>query len=66
MMSESAEMCGEGKQEFDPLLFRLPGWHVYRGMMLTGTLPISRIKQVQQLQYLPDDIVVASYPKTGM
>ena len=54
-----------GDASFDPLSFKLPGQHVYRGVAFQGGYPVEQLREVENLQFTADDVIVASYPKTG-
>ncbi|XP_064620660.1 sulfotransferase 1C2A-like [Lineus longissimus] len=50
---------------FDPLSYRIPEGHKYKGMVLEKRMYEWQMKKVESLEYAPDDMIVASYPKSG-
>ena len=51
--------------KFYPLTFRMPDQHVYRGMCLPEVIKDDRIRVIENIKFVEDDVIVASYPKTG-
>ena len=44
--------------------YKLPGEHIYDGMLLFGGLCVDALEKVKTMD-LTGDVVVATYPKTG-
>ena len=47
--------------------YRFPGEHMYKGVTYSGLFPASSLRGIEEdLQLGSQDIVVASFPKSGM
>ena len=44
---------------------KIPGAHIYEGKKYHGLIPKKALDKVKSFQFRDDDILVATYPKTG-
>ncbi len=44
---------------------RIPGEHVYDGMVMGGHFPAEVLDRVKTFEWRDDDVIVSSYPKSG-
>ena len=60
-MADSREMSEQA------MAYRFPGEHVYKGVTYRDVVPVASLKGIEKdLELNSQDIIVASYPKSGM
>ena len=47
------------------LQHKCPGEHVYEGIRMMSTNPVSSLDAIKQFKFRDDDVLLATYPKTG-
>lgn len=46
--------------------FELPGEYIYDGMVMSEACPSEILDRIKQLELDDDDVLVATYPKSGI
>ena len=46
--------------------YELPGQHYFKGLLLPGIFPKEECEKALGAKFHKDDILLASYPKTGL
>ena len=49
----------------ESMIYQFPGVHIYEGMALSRYIPAHKIDAAKVYEFHEDDIIVASYPKSG-
>ena len=58
MTEKEAEICSH-------FTHKLPGEHVYEGILFFGFSPPDILDQVKEFEVRDDDVFLATYPKAG-
>ena len=49
----------------ESLIYKFPGVHIYEGMAMSRYMPAHKIDAAKVYEFHEDDVIVASYPKSG-